>query len=667
MVTHHLAQAQKCDKIAVLVAGELVEVGNHDQLMALKGVYYELYQTQQSTEEKEHGNDITDYGSVKKPGDSQGDGRAIKIVSVEDEKNDKTVEKSPSLSLFKRISLLAEDWHWLLLGIVASLAMGAIIPGGSFLLGEYFRIFETHATDGPEMMRRARIYALSFLGVAGAALIASFLSTVMYGLVIERLIFRLRCAHFRSLLRHDMGWFDESQNSPPELVARITGDTGNLQQLTGWKVALMGNGIVMLFGAVIFSLVLTWRLGLVVAAAIPVVLHSAAVAQRATDDARDASVKRIVEFLSAFKTVTSLHVQYYFRAAVKAAEENRSRFQHRTALRTAFVAAYSRSTFLTAHGVAFFVSAYWVGEQILHPFAFFKVIDAVLFSLVVVNESGVFAGDVKTGWSAIAKFVFDVQNDHPDWSDKADQNVEPTAVVSHGQRRFAAGIELNNVHFRYPSRRDAVILNGLTIKIQPGESVALIGPSGGGKSSVFQILQKFYPTDAGSVTVDGVDIRKLDEHELRSRIALVSQEPRLFSTTIYENITYGLDDRQVTADEVVWAARAAQAHEFIKQLPNGYDTDVGASGGKLSGGQKQRIAIARAILRRPDILLLDEATAALDPESEHLVQMALQSAMNGRTCLTIAHRAAALRGVDRIYMIKDGTAVESVSDYNSRV
>jgi ATP-binding cassette subfamily B protein len=223
--------------------------------------------------------------------------------------------------------------------------------------------------------------------------------------------------------------------------------------------------------------------------------------------------------------------------------------------------------------------------------------------------------------------------------------------------RVAGRVSLEDVHFRYPSRPDSAALDGVTLDVQPGQTVALVGPSGAGKSTTFQLLLRFYDPSAGRVCIDGLDLRSLAPEALRAQIGLVPQETVLFGASARENIRYG---RPGASDaEIEAAARAAAADEFIRALPEGYDTFLGERGTRLSGGQRQRIAIARAILKNPPILLLDEATSSLDAESERLVQEALDPLMRGRTTLVIAHRLATVLQADRIVVLDRGRIVAS--------
>ncbi|KAJ1826350.1 hypothetical protein LPJ70_007773, partial [Coemansia sp. RSA 2708] len=223
-------------------------------------------------------------------------------------------------------------------------------------------------------------------------------------------------------------------------------------------------------------------------------------------------------------------------------------------------------------------------------------------------------------------------------------------------------ISFRNIHFSYPSRPDVQILKGFNLEIRPGQKVALVGESGCGKSTTIGLIERFYDPAEGEVLIDGVNIKDLNIGSLRHRIGIVTQEPVLFSTSIMQNIKWGAIDPEnhpPTDEEVIEAAKAANAHPFISQLPNGYDTLVGEGGALLSGGQKQRIAIARAIVRNPDVLLLDEATSALDTASERLVQDALDKLAADRTTISIAHRLSTIRNCDQIYVVREGIVSEN--------
>jgi ATP-binding cassette subfamily B protein len=222
--------------------------------------------------------------------------------------------------------------------------------------------------------------------------------------------------------------------------------------------------------------------------------------------------------------------------------------------------------------------------------------------------------------------------------------------------RGGASVELSDLSFNYPSRPTQTALSHLNLSVKPGETVALVGPSGAGKTTVFQLLLRYYDPQSGHISLDGVPIEQMSLQALRERIGIVPQDSTVFSSSAMENIRYGKPD--ASDDEVIAAAKAAHAHEFLLKLPEGYDTFLGERGVRLSGGQRQRISIARAILKNAPLLLLDEATSALDTESERAVQAALETAMRGRTTLVIAHRLSTIVNADRIVVLDAGQIVE---------
>jgi ATP-binding cassette subfamily B (MDR/TAP) protein 1 len=236
--------------------------------------------------------------------------------------------------------------------------------------------------------------------------------------------------------------------------------------------------------------------------------------------------------------------------------------------------------------------------------------------------------------------------------------IDPTIKSGNDIEKLSGSLEFRNVKFNYPTRPHVKVLQGLNLKVKPGQFTAFVGPSGCGKSTTVGLIERFYDPISGTIFVDGKDISSLNLSSYRSHLGLVSQEPNLFDLSVKENIIFGCDTIP-SQEEIETAAKKANIHDFIIGLPNGYDTTLGVKGGQLSGGQKQRIAIARALVRNPTILLLDEATSALDAESERVVQAALDEAAKGRTTIAIAHRLSTIQNADMIYVFKDGEISES--------
>jgi ATP-binding cassette subfamily B (MDR/TAP) protein 1 len=287
--------------------------------------------------------------------------------------------------------------------------------------------------------------------------------------------------------------------------------------------------------------------------------------------------------------------------------------------------------------LVFYVGALFLIAERYDSASFFTALTGTLFAAMQAGNVFMFVPDASSANSG-ARSIFNLLDNVPEIDDDSKDGVVLDTAETTGHLR------LTNVHFRYPSRPGVRVLRNLTIEVPPGKYIALVGPSGCGKSTTIQLLERFYDPQSGSVTVDGVDIRELNLASYRSMFALVSQEPTLYAGTIRFNILLGASKpiEQVTEEEIVQACKDANIYDFIMSLPDGFDTDVGGKGSQLSGGQKQRIAIARALVRDPKILLLDEATAALDSTSERVVQQALDNASKGRSVVAIAHRLSTM-------------------------
>lgn len=308
---------------------------------------------------------------------------------------------------------------------------------------------------------------------------------------------------------------------------------------------------------------------------------------------------------------------------------------------------FSQFTMYSSYGLAFWYSSKLVASREANFGDIMKTFMVLVITAFGVAETLALAPDIVKGSQAVAS-VFEIL-DRQTEIDPEDPNAEEVVHIS-------GDIELKHVDFAYPSRPDIQIFKDFRLKVKSGQSLALVGASGSGKSSIISLIARFYDPSAGKVLIDGVDIKKLRLRSLRRHIGLVQQEPALFATTIYGNILYGKDS--AGESEVIEAAKSANAHTFISGLPNGYQTDVGERGVQLSGGQKQRVAIARAVLKNPAILLLDEATSALDAQSEKVVQDALDRLMRGRTTVMIAHRLSTIKNADVIAVVDGGHIVE---------
>ncbi|MGA0598084.1 ABC transporter transmembrane domain-containing protein [Enterovirga sp. CN4-39] len=480
---------------------------------------------------------------------------------------------------------------------------------------------------------------------------ARFYTVVTLG---ERIVADLRAAVFRHLTELDPAFFDRSKSG--EIVSRLTADATQVKSAFGVSVSMALRNSLLFVGALGMMVITSPKLsGLVIAAiplvVLPLVFSGRAVQRRsraAQDRLADASAYA-AEAVGAVRTMQAFGMerataQRFANAAEEAYDAARASSAARAWLTGAVIFLISASI----------VGILWWGAQdvLAGRMTSGRLSQFVLYAVFAASALGQLSevyGELSAAAGA-AERLGEILASKP-------AIAAPASPVPMSDRD-AGTIALEDVHFSYPTR-DTQSLQGVTLRVGAGERVALVGPSGGGKSTVFQLLLRFYDPQAGRVLIDGHDLREIDPAELRRRIALVPQDPVIFMGTVAENIRYGRPE--ASEAEVRRAAGLASAAGFIEAMPQGYETQIGERGVTLSGGQRQRIAIARAILKDAPILLLDEATSALDAESERAVQEALDRLMRDRTTLVIAHRLATVRSADRILVMEAGRIVEQGS------
>ena len=360
------------------------------------------------------------------------------------------------------------------------------------------------------------------------------------------------------------------------------------------------------------------------------------------------------EAIKEIRTVAALGKQNYFEAKYRRATNRPHRLAKRKAYLSSIGYALNQGVILYVGAAAFYAGMKFIEQRLIDFDDLFVSLLSVMITVHGIGRASVFASTYgKAKNSAIATFeILERQSE-------IDPDLEG---IEADTSKIAGDVSFENITFRYPARPDIPIFDGdFNLEGKAGQTIALVGPSGCGKSTAIGMLQRWYDPVDGTVRLDEHNLKKYSLHNLRSHISLVSQEPVLFDMSIGENIRFGVDEgKQVTQQQVEDAARAANIHKFIMDLPEGYATRVGDKGSQLSGGQKPRIAIARALIRKPKVLLLDEATSALDSESEKLVQQAIDNIISegGRTTLTIAHRLSTIQSSDLICVVKDGRIVE---------
>ncbi|XP_056375696.1 ATP-binding cassette sub-family B member 5-like isoform X2 [Hyla sarda] len=496
-------------------------------------------------------------------------------------------------------------------------------------------------------------FSLFYVGIGLAVIICGYIQVSLWVLAAARQTRRMRKMFFHSVLSQEMSWFDITKSG--ELNTRLTEDVNKINDGIGDKVGHLVQNVTTSVGGLIIGLVYGWKLSLVILATSPLVTISTALSSKMlvslTSKELSAYAKAgavAEEVLSSIRTVVAFGGQ---QKEIQRYTDNLGEAKQigiKKAITSQLAVGFMYFIIYASYALGF-----WYGSVLILEDEGYTIgnVLLVLFSIVLCSycvgqaSSHLEAFSVARG---AAYNIFHTIDQASAINSFSTEGYKPDNIKGH--------IEFQNVHFCYPSRPQVQVLKGFNLKVKPGQTVALVGQSGCGKSTTVQLLQRMYDLQEGMIMVDSHDIRSLNVRHYREMIGVVSQEPVLFATTIKNNIKYGRLD--VTDEEIETAAKEANAYDFIMSLPDKFETLVGERGAQLSGGQKQRIAIARALVRNPKILLLDEATSALDTASESVVQAALDKAIEGRTTIVIAHRLSTVWTADLIVVVENGAVAE---------
>jgi ATP-binding cassette subfamily B protein len=536
--------------------------------------------------------------------------------------------------------------------IALALAALLITSAATLAIPYRFKVIIDNAFTGgadPAQIGHSFQYLLMIVAILGLGTGLRFYFVSWIG---ERVVADLRLRVQENLLRLSPGFYEV--NSPKEISSRMTSDTVIIENAVGGTVSIALRNMLTAIGGIGFLIYLAPSLTLGLLIGIPLVILPIALFGRKiravsrTSQDRVADVGAYVtEVLSAMKIVQSFGQEQREGERFAGVVENtfetaRRRILLRAAMTAVVILLVFGGVVLVMWRGALAVAAGEISGGTIAAF--------VLTGGLVAGALGALTevyGDLLRGAGAASRLA-ELLDARPEIAPPA--RPERLPVPARG------GLSFRNVTFRYPTRPEATALKDFTLEIEPGETIAIVGPSGAGKSTIFQLAERFYDPQGGTIRLDGVPLTSADPAEIRARIALVPQDGVLFSANARDNLRYGKWD--VSDDEIWQAARAANAETFLRALPQGLDTYLGESGTQLSGGQQQRVAIARALLRDAPVLLLDEATSALDAESEQLVQQALEGLMQDCTTLVIAHRLATVRAADRIVVLDEGRIVE---------
>jgi ABC transporter fused permease/ATP-binding protein len=565
-----------------------------------------------------------------------------------DERNPATEEETESsaqVPLRRLVALAAPEWRRLAVATVFLLVGGA----ASLAYPQVIRVLiDAAVAGGAETINRAAFVMAAIFAVQAVAVGLRYYLFTIAG---ERIVTRLRESVYRSIIEQEIGFFDARKTG--ELTSRLTADATVMQNTVSVNLSMGLRNLVLVVGGLLLLVVSSPRLTILMLALVPpVALGAVVVGRRLSKLAKKAQDALARANEAAEETIAGIRTVRSFSREEAEAERYGVRIwesfrvsRRRVRVVAVFIGVMTLAAFGSVSAVLWFGGRMvMAGDLTVGELASF-----ILYTLIVAMSMSALA-DL---WSDFAR------------ARGASQRVfelldrEPLVDAGGGETlgEVSGEVEFDRVSFSYPVRPEVLVLDEVSLLLEPGRVVALVGPSGAGKSTIAALLLRLYDPCDGIIRLDGRDLRSVDARWLRTQIGTVAQEPILFSTAVAANIRYG---RPEAADEEVEvAARAANAHQFILELPEGYETEVGERGVRLSGGQKQRVAIARALLKDPPILILDEATSSLDAESESLVQDALERLMARRTSFVIAHRLSTVRTADRVVVLDGGAVIET--------
>nr|GMC73508.1 ABC transporter B family member 19 [Ipomoea batatas] len=670
VVAHRLSTIRNVDSIAVIQQGKVVETGNHEELIAKAGAYSSLIRFQEMVGNRDFSNPSTRRsrstrlshslstkslslrsGSLRNLSYSYSTGADGRIEMISNAETDKKT-RAPDGYFCRLLKLNAPEWPYSVMGAVGSLLSGFIGPTFAIVMSNMIEVF--YYTNPASMERKTKEYVFIYIGIGLYAVVAYLIQHYFFSIMGENLTTRVRRMMLAAILRNEVGWFDEEENNSSLLAARLATDAADVKSAIAERISVILQNMTSLLTSFIVAFIVEWRVSLLILGTFPLLVLANFAQQLslkgfAGDTAKAHAKTSMIagEGVSNIRTVAAFNAQEKILSLFAQELRVPQKQSLRRSLLSGFLFGLSQLALYSSEALILWYGVHLVTKGLS---TFSKVIKVFVVLVVTANsvaETVSLAPEIVRGGEAVAS-VFSILDRHTR-IDPDDPDADPVETIR-------GDIELRHVDFAYPSRPDVCVFKDLNLRIRAGQSQALVGASGSGKSSVIALIERFYDPTAGRVMIDGKDIRRLNLKSLRLKIGLVQQEPALFAASIFDNIAYGKES--ATESEVTEAARAANMHNFIIGLPDGYKTPVGERGVQLSGGQKQRIAIARAVLKDPSILLLDEATSALDAESECVLQEALERLMRGRTTVLVAHRLSTIRNVDSIGVVQDGRIVE---------
>ncbi|CAK4302697.1 unnamed protein product [Aphanomyces euteiches] len=650
IIAHRLSTIR--GRIVVLNRGHVLEDGNHESLLKIEMALVEA-QTRGNDDDDENEAIVVKSGVL----------RAVSTaLSKEKEasatESDTTEDVSaPDVPLSRVWGLSRPDLTHLILGGIGAVFHGGLYPIWGVLLTKFMVIFFRLDLGSHWMRVEALKWSLGFIGFGAALLVALTLQHHQFAVVCERLTMRVRGSSFRAVLRQDIGWFDDPKNSSGALTTRLATDSGAIRSMTAETLNVVLLYVSTLSITFAISFYYSWRMTLMVLAVVPAMAAGQALQMKEHQRWRRHGGALLNEAINAIRTFVSFNLKGPTTSAYFESLQASSSADRKAGIGGGIAYSVSQSSMIFAFAGVFYHGGWLMTHRLLDFQSLFMVLNSVFFCTLGIGTGAQGLGDVLKARKAV-KSIFAIIDRQPPIDSMDDSGIKLDHVKG--------DVELRGLDFCYPSRPDSKIYSNYNLKIKSGQTVALVGGSGSGKSTAINLIERFYDPNAGAVYLDGVDLKSINVQSLRNHISIVSQEPVLFVGTIGENIATGKPG--ATQAEIEDAAKKANAHDFIMQFPDGYNTSVGDRGVQVSGGQKQRIAIARAIIRDPEILLLDEATSALDNEIERIVQASLDALLQikSRTTIIVAHRLSTIRNAD-VIAVTDGGRIAELGTHNELI
>lgn len=694
-IAHRLSTIRNADTIIVMEAGKVVEQGSYSELMARGGTTFERMVKLQSLAHKDKG----EGGSIS--GDSLG-ASTLKADTIVSEKNEKIedeelkkekVEKSTELevstspldatqpvgSVTRTLArFIRPSLPWLLVAMGAAVIVGLTFPSSGTIIGITVGELNPCSNTSDHIRYNGRLFGGLLFMLAVVELFANFAAWACFGVVAERLLYLLRVLSFRSLMEQDIHW--HQAESPAKLLAIITKDSAAVGGFSGSTLGTVFSILVNFVAAIVLSHIIAWKIAVVCLASVPILLGTGFMQLRMlaryeerTADAFANAAAVAVEAVQSIRTVAVLSLEKETMTIFSRLLRPPQQQILRASASTNIWLAMTHST-----GKLVYCLTYWWGSRFIMrgeytQSQFFIVLISMLVSAQLWATMFNLAPEFSRARTAMSRTMNIINlGSTKDIStvvgggktgatrkQDIEANGETPSPIQPGENR-GVSIKFDKVSFAYPNRPDVPVLDEVSLTIQPGQFVGLVGPSGAGKSTIMSLVQRLYTPTSGVISLDDRDISSINTAAFRDSIALVPQDPTLFNGTVRFNVSLGAaPDHEATDEEIEEACRLANIHHVIEALPEGYNTECGSGASRLSGGQRQRLAIARALVRRPRLLLLDESTSALDAESEAALQEGLERASRGTTVLAITHRLHTVQKANVIFVVEGGRIVDS--------